>query len=398
MLRTGILLIVLATNVLAIDMESALKILASDQLQGRGNGTESAFVAADSIASWLDEQNIMLVPGMNNRFQDFPLSGEGFSGKQGRNVLGWIPGYGEVANEVVVIGAHYDHLGLAYDNGEVTGIYNGAEDNASGVASVLQIVSNLNKTEPQRSLLIVLFAGEEIGLLGSSYLASNPVVENIVAMINIDSVGRLRDSRLYVGGLGSCNRFREVLTSLDDASSFNLQLSDGGWDASDHVSFNAVGVPVLFFFTGPHPQYHSTEDTSDLIEYDGLQRVSMLVEQMTSKLLNDYDSFEYQRNGELGPAAHVTKGKKRAWLGTIPDFVEGIEGVKLSGVMPDSPADESGLQRGDILIKFDGEIIANLKDLTRVLQQHAEGEMVEVVVVREEKEKQFYITLRKRPS
>ncbi|MCP4145614.1 MAG: M28 family peptidase [bacterium] len=401
MLRIVILLILLAVNVQAFDMETALKVLASDQLQGRGNGTKSALVAADSIAYWMDNQNIELVPGMENRFQDFPLHGEGFLNLQGRNVLGWIPGSGDLADEIVLIGAHYDHLGLAYnDNNEVSGIYNGAEDNASGVVSVLQIIGNLtNLKSPHRSLLVVLFAGEEIGLLGSSYLASNPVVDGkIVAMINIDSIGRLRNHRLYVGGLGSCARFRTMLTGLDSAGSFDLQLSDGGWDASDHVSFNAIEIPVLFFFTGPHPQYHSTEDTADLIEYQGLANVSKLVEQMTTLLLTDNENFDYQRNSDLKSVAHTGKGKKRAWLGTIPDFVEGVGGVKLSGVMPGSPADESGLARGDVLTKFDGEIIANLRDLTRVLQQHSEGEMVEVVVIREEQEKSFNITLRKRPN
>ncbi len=401
MLRIVILLILLAVNVQAFDMETALKTLASDQLQGRGNGTKSALVAADSIAYWMDTQNIKLVPGMENRFQDFPLSGEGFTNLQGRNVLGWIPGSGDLANEIVLIGAHYDHLGLAYDdNNEVSGIYNGAEDNASGVVSVLQIIGNLaNLNSPHRSLLIGFFAGEEIGLLGSSYLASNSVVDNkIVAMINVDSVGRLRDGRLYVGGLGSCERFRPMLKGLDDAYNFDLQLSDGGWDASDHVSFNAVEIPVLFFFTGPHPQYHSIEDTADLIEYQGLAKVSKLVEQMAILLLTDSKNFEYQHNSDLKPVVHTGNGKKRAWLGTIPDFVEGIGGVKLSGVMSGSPADESGLTRGDILIKFDGEVIANLKDLTRVLQQHSEGEMIEVVVIRDEKEKSFNITLRKRPN
>ena len=401
MLRTTMFLLLLALNVQAFDMETALEALASDQLQGRGNGTKSALVAADSIANWMDTQNIKLVPGMENRFQDFPLYGEGFANLQGRNVLGWIPGSGDLANEIVLIGAHYDHLGLAYkDNNDVSGVYNGAEDNASGVVSVLQIIGNLtNLNSPHRSLLVVFFAGEEIGLLGSSYLASNPVVDHkIVAMINVDSVGRLRDDRLYVGGLGSCERFRAMLKGLDDAYNFDLQLSDGGWDASDHVSFNAIEIPVLFFFTGPHPQYHSTEDTADLIEYQGLAKVSKLVEQMTILLLTDNENFDYQRNSDLKPVAQTGKGKKRAWLGTIPDFVEGVDGVKLSGVMPGSPADESGLTRGDVLTIFDGDIIANLRDLTRVLQQHSEGEMVEVVVIRDEKEKSFNITLRKRPN
>jgi len=401
MLRILILLALLVVNVQAFDMETALGILASDQLQGRGNGTKSALVAADSIAYWMDTQNIKLVPGMGNRFQDFPLHGDDFTNLQGRNVLGWIPGSGDLANEIVLIGAHYDHLGLAYnDNNEVSGTYNGAEDNASGVVSVLQIIGNLtNLNGSHRSLLIAFFAGEEIGLLGSSYLASNPVVDKrIVAMINVDSVGRLRDDRLYVGGLGSCARFRAMLNGLDDAYNFNLQLSEGGWDASDHVSFNAIEIPVLFFFTGPHPQYHSTEDNADLIEYQGLAKVSKLVEQMTTLLLTDYENFEYQRNSDLKPVAHTSKGKKRAWLGTIPDFVEGVDGVKLSGVMPGSPADESGLARGDILTKFDGDDIANLRDLTQVLQQHSEGEMVEVVVLREGQEKSFNITLRKRPN
>ncbi len=401
MLRVVLLLILLAVNVQAFDMETALKTLASDQLQGRGNGTKSALVAADSIAYWMDTQNIKLVPGMENRFQDFPLYGEGFSNLQGRNVLGWIPGSGDLANEIVLIGAHYDHLGLAYnDYNEVSGVYNGAEDNASGVVSVLQVIGDLAElNSSHRSLLIAFFAGEEIGLLGSSYLASNPVVDSkIVAMMNIDSVGRLRDDRLYVGGLGSCARFRTMLKGLDDAYNFDLQLSDGGWDASDHVSFNAIEIPVLFFFTGPHPQYHSTEDTADLIEYQGLAKVSKLVKQMTTLLLTDTKNFEYQRNSDLKPAVHSGNGKKRAWLGTIPDFVEGVGGVKLSGVMPGSPAEESGLTRGDVLTKFNGDVIANLRDLTLVLQQHSEGEMVEVVVIREEQEKSFYITLRKRPN
>ena len=350
-----------------------VKILAAEEMAGRGNGTAEALAAADSIAVWFANAGLRTIPAQEGWFQDFPLSGNDATAGFGRNVLGWLPGEGALAERVLIIGAHYDHLGLKLaDDGEtVAGIYHGAEDNASGVSVLVEVAGLLaaESDDERRSCLFAAFAGEEIGLLGSSWLVNHPVWMPGAAdlMLNLDSVGRLRDDRLYVGGLGSSPVLRALVADANAGHGMRLELSDSGWDASDHVAFNASGVPVLFMFTGPHPQYHTIEDRWERISGAGLVRVASYACDVATSVMCRAGAIPYSAQAELPPRDPASRGRERAWLGTIPDFVEGIDGVRLAGVMPGGPAAESGLQAGDVIVQLGDHAIAGLPDLTVAL-------------------------------
>lgn len=384
-------------------MLERVRTLSADDLQGRGNGTAAALAAADTIARWFAAAGLEPPPGCRDRFSDFALSGPGLDGRPARNVLGWSPGRGALADELVVLGAHYDHLGLALgpDGATVTGIYRGAEDNASGVAVLVDLARRLHADAAPAdrcALLFVAFAGEEVGLQGAAAaLRAAPLAgRRVRLMLNLDSVGRLRGDRLYVGGLGSSPRLRPLVEDVNRGHGLGLELSDGGWDASDHVIFNAAGIPVLFLFTGAHPQYHTVQDRWDLVEPRGLARVADFARDLAAAVAAAPGGFPYAPQAELPPAG-AERGKTRAWLGTIPDFVENTGGVKLSGVMPGSPAEEAGLAAGDVLVAMEGSAVADLAGLTALLQAHGAGETVTVTVVRGGERRDFAVTLRARP-
>lgn len=381
-----------------------VRVLSAEEMAGRATGTAGARAAADSIAGWFARAGLVPVPSLSGWFQDFPLSTDEPTAGTGRNVLGWLPGEGELAERVLVLGAHYDHLGLKLaDDGEtVVGVYHGAEDNASGVSVLVELAGRLaaGSEGERRSCLFAAFAGEEIGLLGSFWLVKHPVWSPDAAdlMLNLDSVGRLRDDRLYVGGLGSSPVLRGLVADANAGHGLRLELSDSGWDASDHVAFNAAGIPVLFLFTGPHPQYHTVADRWDLVAGEGLSRVAAYAADLAGAARVRSDGFPYVARSDLPPRDPSIRGRDRAWLGTIPDFVEGVAGVRLAGVMPGGPAQESGLLAGDVLVELEGRAIGGLPDLTVALQDHGAGESVEVIVEREGERLSFLITLRRRPQ
>jgi len=385
------------------DMLDRVRVLASDELAGRGNGTDGAARAADLIRDWLALAGAEPLTGAD-WFQDFPLAGEGFRGLTGRNVLGVIPGRGDLAGRHVVIGAHYDHLGLRLDDDGVTatGIYHGAEDNASGISVLIDLTNRLADAagdQPRRTVLVAAFAGEEIGLLGSRWLTDHLPVprESIDLMLNLDSVGRLRDRRLYVGGVGSAVGLRAHVQSVNRSHGLNLEMSEGGWDASDHVAFNTAGVPVLFLFTGPHPQYHSVDDTWDLIDPVALLSVAEFAWDLIDLLVTIPDRLVYLAVADLPDRDASTRGAERSWLGTIPDFVDGVAGVQLSGVMPGSPAEEAGLVKGDVVIGVGDVVVTSLSDLTVALRTYEVGRMIEVRFLRDGEPRVLPVTLRPRP-
>lgn len=379
-----------------------VRTLAADEMGGRATGSPGARAAADSIVAWFAGAGLTPAPGLDGWFQDFPVSLNETDKGLGRNVVGWLPGRGDLAERLLVIGAHYDHLGLKLsdDGREILGVYNGAEDNASGVAALTDIAAMLSARDDvsRRGCFFVAFSGEEIGLLGSSWLVEHPPWDATAVdlMLNLDSVGRLRNDRLYIGGLGSSPILRDLVVAANGAHGLTLELSNSGWDASDHVSFNAAGIPVLFFFTGPHPQYHTVSDCWDLVAYTGLARVVAFVADVLDGVLTRPDGFPYTAQSELSMRDMSQAGKERAWLGTIPDFVEGVEGVRLAGVMAGGPAEESGLREGDVLIKLGDHTIAGLPDLTVALQSYGAGRAVVVAVMRDGERLMFRVTLRSR--
>jgi hypothetical protein len=323
------------------------------------------------------------------------------------NVVGLWPGR-ERRDECVVVGAHLDHLGHGGESSlapaQQGAVHPGADDNASGVAALLAIADALVAAGPQpRSVLLVAFAAEELGLLGSSHLVREPPaacpVEKMQLMVNLDMVGRPRDGKLYLDGTGTAKGLRERVAAAaraDPATPLEVSWGAGdGYGPSDHTSFHARGVPVLFFFTGAHGDYHRPTDTADKVDPQGLAEVARL-------------AYRSAVDAARGPRLEVVRavappperGGDRgygAYLGTIPDFTERREpGVLVSAVRPGSPAERAGLAAGDVLTALGATRLVSLKDLGYALRAHRPGDEVEVAYRRGEEERTAKLRLEER--
>jgi Tol biopolymer transport system component len=315
------------------------------------------------------------------------------------NVLGWLPAING-SKETLVIGAHYDHLGMGIE-GSLSPkwgvVHNGADDNASGVAGVLALARyfGAHKSQLNRNLLFIAFGGEELGVLGSSYFVKHPVepLQEVVAMLNMDMIGRLRDKKLVVGGIGTSPSWKPIITSANQ-DSLKITMNEDGYGPSDHSMFYSKDIPVLFFFTGAHSDYHKPEDDPDRIHYDGMMDVISYVKRIAEKILELPSRPQFVR--VKSKAQDIAARGFRVYLGTIPDYSEEVKGVKLTGVREGSPAQTAGIQAGDIIVEFDGKQIENIYDYTYALQQHKADEVVTVVVLRNEKRIPLNVKLERR--
>ncbi len=311
------------------------------------------------------------------------------------NVVGALAGAGPRAGDAVVVGAHYDHLGVGGDGSlvpDTAAVHNGADDNASGTAVLIEVARALAADPPanRRAATFVAFSGEEEGLLGSAHYAKNPPVplENTVAMINMDMVGRSRNGKLHVGGVGTSPSFREAVASEGAPLGFKIDFSDGGFGPSDHTSFYARNVPVLFFFTGAHEDYHKPSDDPEKIEVAGIEAVARLVERVTRRIAAEPGEVAFVKVaadtiGRGASEGYETTRGYGPYLGTIPDFGEHEgEGVLLSGVRNESPAERAGIRGGDVIVRFGGLPIANLYDYTYALRARKPGDVVEIEIKR----------------
>jgi Peptidase family M28/PDZ domain/PA domain len=320
------------------------------------------------------------------------------------NVIGVLPGSGALKNQVIIIGAHYDHLGYGEVGTFVTGhvIHPGADDNASGTAGVLMLAEYFTKQvhnqddaavpTPRRTLYFTSFSGEERGLLGSRYLVRHLdelgiKQEQIVAMINMDMIGRLKDDALLVMGVGTGKGLEEKVKAAAEGSGLKLKLSGGASGASDHASFYLIKVPAVHFFTGTHADYHRPSDTADKINAKGAVRVLNVVANLAESLWQDpnriaFVAEEAQAHG--GTAAFASGG---AYLGIIPDYntVDGTQGCGLDGVSPGSPAEKAGLQGGDLIVGWNGKPMGNVRDLAVFLANSKPKDKVKIKVKRKEK-------------
>ena len=323
------------------------------------------------------------------------------------NVVGIMAGSDpKLKSEAIVIGAHYDHLGrggegsLAARAGD---IHHGADDNASGVAGVLELarIFSQKAMKPKRTLVFVAFSGEEEGLIGSNYYVNHPIIPlpQTVAMVNMDMIGRLKDNKLIVGGIGTSITWRELVGSLNTSTvaaltkgrensngsvpiglgGFDLTLNEDGYGPSDHSSFYSKQVPVLFFWTGTHEDYHKPSDTADKINFQGEARIlSMVID-----LLRAIDQNEQR------PVYAVAKSEStgrsmgfKVSLGTIPNYAESTDGLLLDGVRDDSPASKAGLKAGDVIVKLAGREVHNVYDYTYALGEMKAGEEYDVELMR----------------
>ncbi|MCS7209261.1 MAG: M20/M25/M40 family metallo-hydrolase, partial [Fimbriimonadales bacterium] len=313
-----------------------------------------------------------------------------------RNVIGFIQGSDpQLRDEVIVIGAHYDHLGygevgsLAPEPGD---IHYGADDNASGTAAIMELARLLaqNRERLKRSVLVIAFSAEEEGLLGAEYFLRNPTIprENIVAMLNFDMVGRMTNNRVSISGVGTAAEWEAILRAAN-TENLNLQLSSSASGGSDHMAFMRRDIPVLFFFTGMHPDYHRPSDTWDKINYEGQAQIVALAERVVYDLASRPTRLQFTR-----PQSAAQPSARRGFrvrLGLIPAYSE-QEGVLLDGVTPGSPAEKAGLKAGDRIVAVMGQRVKNIEELTSLYEKMEPGKPVEVTIVRDGKEITLQVT------
>ena len=305
------------------------------------------------------------------------------------NVLAYLPGK---TDEYVILGAHYDHLGYGnYDSlapSQIGQIHPGADDNASGTAGLLELARILSpmKGQLQRGILFASFAGEELGLLGSAEWVKEPTMplDHAVAMINMDMIGRIKDNKVYIGGVGTGSTFRSLLEQASANSGFKVEYSQGGYAASDHTSFVAKKIPVLFFFSGLHSDYHKPSDTWEKINPNSAAQLVNVVAKVGEDLAGAAERPQFQVVAEDKPSAGGGAGYG-PYFGSIPDFGQVETGVRFSDVKPGSPAAKAGLKGGDVLVQFGDKPIKNLYDFTDALRRSKVGDVVEVTVLRDGK-------------
>jgi len=304
------------------------------------------------------------------------------------NVLAWLPGQ---TDEYVIVGAHYDHLGRGnFDSlapSQIGQIHPGADDNASGTAGVLELARLLapQRGQLKRSILFMDFAGEELGLLGSAAWVKDPTrpLAKAVAMLNMDMIGRIKDDKVYIGGVGTGSTFKAVLEQAQKDTPFKIEYSAGGYASSDHTSFVSKKIPVLFFFSGLHSDYHKPSDTWDKINAPSAARLLDLVGNVAVQLASAADAPAFQVVAEDKPVSGGGGGGYGPYFGSIPDFGQTENGVKFSDVKPNSPAAKAGFKAGDVLVQFGDKPIKNLYDFTDALRRSKVGDVVEVKVLRD---------------
>ncbi|HEY6400521.1 MAG TPA: M20/M25/M40 family metallo-hydrolase [Blastocatellia bacterium] len=301
------------------------------------------------------------------------------------NVVGVIEGNDpKLKREYIVIGAHYDHLGHGGDSSlspNSSDVHHGADDNASGTAGMLELarIFSAQRDQLRRSVLFIAFSAEESGLIGSKAYINNPAAPlgDTVAMINLDMIGRLRDNKLTVGGIGTSPEFRKLVESFNRG--FTLQLSEDGFGPSDHSSFYAKQIPVFFFYTGVHDDYHKPSDTADKINYEGQAKIVGFVADIARSIDHSdaRPAYALARSQSSGRASGF-----RVYLGTVPNYAESNDGMLLDAVRDDSPATKAGLKAGDKIVKLAGRDIKNVYDYTYALGEMKADQEYEVEVIR----------------
>src|SRR5262245_467326 len=301
--------------------------------------------------------------------------------RQTANVIGILPGTDPArATDAVVLGAHYDHLGRA--DGQV---HPGADDNASGTALVLGLAQTFAATGGMpRTLVFVLFSGEEVGLLGSNHYSRHPVIalDHTVAMLNFDMVGRMRDRRLNVGGVESGTGLRSIVTEAGARGPLALTLHDSPYAPSDQTAFYSAGVPVLYFSTDMHDDYHTPRDTADKINGPGMADIASLALPIVERLAG-HARPTYVKLPEPSTPRVSGNTKDGAFLGVAADLAGEADGVRLSQVLPDTAAARAGLKSGDMIVRVDDETVASFGQLRRLILQKRPGDVVRLLYLRD---------------
>lgn len=309
----------------------------------------------------------------------------------GRNVVAYLPATGPITGVEkpwVALGAHYDHLGRGRSGNslaakeEVGQIHYGADDNASGTAAVLAVAEALSKESRRRNVLLGFWSAEEIGLIGSNaFVATPPVaVDQLAAYLNFDMVGRMVDNKLTVQATGTSPVWNRLIEQANVATGFDLVLQPDPYQPTDVATFNGVSVPSLSFFTSTHTDYHRPGDTADKINYEDLDRVADFATAIVKRLGDDAEAPVFSKVDQQTDTAG--RAGLRVFTGTIPDYATNVKGLLLGGVIGGGPAEQAGLQKGDVIVEIAGQTIANIYDYTYALDVLKVGEPVKIVYMR----------------
>lgn len=387
-------------------IRSDIAYLASDALEGRLTGTPGNDSAAAYIARRY--QYLRLNTPYPGYLQSFVARSAAAAhtgdtvGRKTQNVVAILNGSDPAyRGRYIVVGAHFDHLGrgpqYAMDPQAGDAIRNGADDNASGTAAVLQLARMLSISKPRHSVVFVNFSGEEAGLLGSQYFVENaPIpVDSIVAMFNFDMVGRLKDDKLYLYGTGTATEFPALADSanLKILPALSIQGGGDGFGSSDHSSFYAKNIPVLHFFTDSHADYHRATDDVEKINVAGEARVVDLAFDMIKAVDMRPARLSFVRSTRPSRMGRTSSGSQ-VYLGSVPDMAAGkVPGLRLTGVRAGSPAEKGGLLAGDVIVEFGGVPVTDLQSYSDALYTHKPGDVVKVVVLRDGKRIETTVTL-----
>ena len=365
-----------------------VQVLSDPVLRGRGLGSDGLDTAAAHIAQAFQRFGLQPAGDDGGYFQHFKAVGEDGKPVTLKNVVAVIPGrHPTRASENLVLGAHYDHLGLGWPDVRRANqgkIHPGADDNASGVAVMLELARILGRSQPERTMVFVAFSGEEAGRLGSRHYVNNAgahPVDRTIGMLNLDTVGRLFDGKLMVLGGESAAQWPHIFRGIGFVTGIQTAMVNEPLDASDQQSFHEVGVPAVQLFSGPNADYHGPGDSADKIDAEGLVKVAEVSKQVVEYLA----SREEPMSVTLASSAQQKPrqaGSRKVSLGTVPDFTYRGRGYRLDGVTPGSPAERAGLQEGDIIVQIDGQPIAGLRDLSNILKTLTVGGNIEVVYLR----------------
>ena len=380
--------------------------LASDEREGRATGT----AGNDTAAAWLARRHAALglrplAPGGGYlqrfvaRSASMAHAGQA-SGLPTQNVVALLPGRDPaLRGEYVVIGAHFDHLGRspagARDPEARDAVRNGADDNASGTAVLLELARLFAIHPPRRSILVVHFSGEELGLLGSQWFVDHSPValDSVIAMLNFDMVGRLRNDKLIVYGVATARELPAILEGANRQPRLAINGVGDGFGPSDHSSFYAKGIPVLHFFTDLHDDYHRASDDVERIDAAGTARVAAVAERAVRAIADRPARLTPVRAVVPAPVAGARQGSN-VYLGSIPDMSVGDSlGLRLSGVRAGSPADAAGLRAGDVIVELAGRVVKDLYGYSEALYSHKPGERVTIAYVRDGERRTTTVTL-----
>ena len=397
------------------DMRLAVEYLASQELGGRYPATAGDTLASEFIVGKLRGQKLKpVVRGKKKKgfYHDFTFQ-KAEKTMTTHNIIAVLPGKDKrLKHEYIVVGSHYDHLGLGgKDSGsrrpDTLGVHPGADDNASGDAVVLQLAKHFKKVRSPRSIIFAFFGAEEQGLIGSKNFLewmkhtddqriNLPAdLKGIVAMVNLDMVGRMRDHAMSVSGTGTSSSFKAMAESVAEQTKLNISCTPDGYGPSDHASFVAVDIPVLFLTTGGHMEYHTPDDVPSTLNYDGMQQTLEFSQELITRLANLPETPDYISVPSSNTMKHA---KFKVTLGLMPDVMGAsrIPGLRADIVVAGKPAHEAGIRSGDIIQEIDGKPVKNMDEYMQRLSELEPDTTIPVKVLRGEEVLTFQVHLRKR--